>query len=120
MKELFENNRDNFKKKLRHVMAESEERASSPMGGGGQLVLGPHVRGDSWSSDTTTKSNEIWSFKRGGLSRKVGMVMVSASVQANAGLYLEVVSHRRGLSTGGVSVYSHLNLLQYDIINTFR
>ena len=26
------------------------------------------------------------------------MVMVSASVQANAGLYLVVVSHRRGLS----------------------
>ena len=31
MKELFENNKDNFKKKLRHVMAESEERALSPM-----------------------------------------------------------------------------------------
>ena len=31
MKELFENNRDYLKKKLRHVMAESEARASSPM-----------------------------------------------------------------------------------------
>ena len=31
MKELFEKNRDNFIKILRHVMAESEERASSPM-----------------------------------------------------------------------------------------
>ena len=29
MKELVENNRDKFKKKLHHVMAESEERASS-------------------------------------------------------------------------------------------